>query len=166
MFNGAEPTIRIFASPDEETAAIAEWLRSRGQEGYTPHEMSVFVRSKGQLDRAIASVEAAGYTAVQLAQHAGGVSGNVAVGTMHLAKGQLLVTGGTGLRVPRRPSRRALTTADLWSHSDPGRNSVTLHARFELCGATPAYCRPVGFDRERKDASVSSAPVLPVMPKR
>ena len=87
VFTGAEPSIRILPSPDEEKAAIAEWLRSRGEEGYTPHEMGVFVRSKGQLDRAISSVEAAGYSAVDLAQHAGGVSGNVAVGTMHLAKG-------------------------------------------------------------------------------
>ena len=69
-----------------ETAAISEWLRSREQEGYTPHGMGVFVRSKGQLDRAIAAVEAAGYSAVDLA-YAGGVSHNVAVGTMHLAKG-------------------------------------------------------------------------------
>ena len=49
--------------------------------------MGVLVRSRGQLDRAVAAVEAAGYSAVDLAQHAGGVSGNVAVGTMHLAKG-------------------------------------------------------------------------------
>jgi len=87
VFNGADPVIRTLPSPDAETAAIAEWLKSRGQEGYTPHEMGVFVRSKAQLDRAIAAVEAAGYSAVDLAQHAGGVSGNVAVGTMHLAKG-------------------------------------------------------------------------------
>ena len=87
VFNGADPVIRTLPSPDAETAAVAEWLKSRGQEGYTPHEMGVFVRSKAQLDRAIAAVEAAGYSAVDLAQHAGGVSGNVAVGTMHLAKG-------------------------------------------------------------------------------
>ena len=87
VFNGAKPIIRILPAPDEETAAIAEWLKSRGQEGYTPHEMGVLVRSRGQLDRAVAAVEAAGYSAVDLAQHAGGVSGNVAVGTMHLAKG-------------------------------------------------------------------------------
>ena len=86
VFNGADPIVRPFPSPAEETAVIAEWLNSRGQEGYTPHEMGVFVRSKAQLDRAIAAVEAAGYSAVDLAQHAGGVSGNDAVGTMHLAK--------------------------------------------------------------------------------
>ena len=87
VFNGTEPVIQVLPSHDAETAAIAEWLKSRGQEGYAPHEMGVFVRSKAELDRAIAAVEAAGYSAVDLAQHAGGVSGKVAVGTMHLAKG-------------------------------------------------------------------------------
>ena len=87
VFNGAEPAIQVLPSHDAETAAIAEWLKSRGQEGYAPHEMGVFGRSKAELDRAIAAVEAAGYSAVDLAQHAGGVSGKVAVGTMHLAKG-------------------------------------------------------------------------------
>ena len=87
VFNGAAPVIRPLPSPAEETAVIAEWLKSRGQEGYTPHEMGVFVRSKAQFPRAIAAVEAAGYSAVDLAHHAGGVSGHVAVGAMHLAKG-------------------------------------------------------------------------------
>ena len=87
VFNGAKPIMRILPSPDEETAVIAEWLDSRGQEGYTPHEMGVFVRSKAQLDRATAAAPMAGYSAVDLAEHAGGVSGNVAVATMHLAKG-------------------------------------------------------------------------------
>ena len=87
VFNGDESVIHILPSHDAETAAIAEWLKSRGQEGYAPHEMGVFVRSKAELDRAIAAVGMAGYAAVDLAQHAGGVSGNVAVGTMHLAKG-------------------------------------------------------------------------------
>ena len=87
VFNGAKPIIRILPSPDEETAVIAEWLKARGQEGCTPHEMGVFVRSKAELDRATAAVAMAGYSAVDLAQHASGVSGKVAVGMMHLAKG-------------------------------------------------------------------------------
>ena len=49
VFNGAKPIIRILPAPDEETAVIAEWLNSLGQEGYTPHEMAVFVRSTAQL---------------------------------------------------------------------------------------------------------------------
>ena len=87
VFNSAKPIIRILPSPDEETAVIAEWLKARGQEGCAPHEMGVFVRSKAELDRATAAVAMAGYSAVDLAQHAGGVSGNIAVGTRHLAKG-------------------------------------------------------------------------------
>ena len=87
VFNGAEPVIQVLPSHDAENAAIAEWLKSRGQERYTPHEMGVFVRSKAELDRATAAVALAAYSAVDLAQHTGGVSGKVAVGTMHLAKG-------------------------------------------------------------------------------
>ena len=87
VFNGAEPIIRVLPSPDEETAEIADWLSARGQDGYAPHEMGLFVRSNAELKRATAAVQAAGYSSVDLAQHAGGVSGNVAVGTMHLAKG-------------------------------------------------------------------------------
>ena len=87
VFNGAEPVIHMLPSHDAETAAIAEWLKSRGQEGCTPHEMGVFVRSKAEMDRATAPVAIAAYSAVDLAQHAGGASGKVAVGTMHLAKG-------------------------------------------------------------------------------
>ena len=87
VFNGAEPIVRVLPSPAEETAEIADWLRARAQDGYAPDEIGVFVRSKAELERATSAVEAAGYSAVDLAQHAGGVSGYVAVGAMHLAKG-------------------------------------------------------------------------------
>ena len=97
VFNGAEPLIQVLPSHDAETAAIAEWLKSRGQEGYAPHEMDVFVRSKAELDRAIAAVEAAGYSAVDLAQHAGGVTGKRR--SWHDAPRQ-------GPRVSRRGRRR------------------------------------------------------------
>ena len=35
-FNGPEPSIRVLESPDEEAAALAEWLTARRQEGYAP----------------------------------------------------------------------------------------------------------------------------------
>ena len=121
VFNGAEPVIQVLPSHDAETAAIAEWLKSRGQEGYAPHEMGVFVRSKAELDRAIApttsaatatstsphAVEGAGYSAVDLAQHAGGVSGNVAVGTMDLVVKDQLNNANNA-------SRRSLATAQRY----------------------------------------------------
>ena len=87
VFNGSEPVIRILGSPDEECAVIAEWLEARKMEGYTPHEIGIFVRSTAELERAAEAAGKAGFTTVDLARHAGGASGSVAVGTMHLAKG-------------------------------------------------------------------------------
>ena len=86
-FNGPEPLVKALASTEEESARIAEWLRGRRSEGYEPHEIGVFVRSDAELERAIESIEDAGFSAVHLSTHPGGVSGSVAAGTMHLAKG-------------------------------------------------------------------------------
>ena len=87
VFNGSEPVIRTLGSPDEKCAVIAEWLEARKREGYSPHEIGIFVRSEGELERAAEAAGKAGYSTVDLARHAGGASGSVAVGTMHLAKG-------------------------------------------------------------------------------
>ena len=87
VFNGPAPELRVFDSPEEETEAIAGWLRARQGEGYAPQAIGVFVRSEAQIERALSAVRAAGMQPVQLDAGAGGVSGSVAVGTMHLAKG-------------------------------------------------------------------------------
>ena len=47
----------------------------------------MFVRSQEQIERALSAVRAVGMRPVQLDDGSGGVSGSVAVGTMHLAKG-------------------------------------------------------------------------------
>ena len=86
-FNGPEPLVKALASAEEESACIAQWLRERRSEGYEPHEIGVFVRSDAELERAIEGIEDAGFSAVHLSTHPGGVSGSVAAGTMHLAKG-------------------------------------------------------------------------------
>ena len=87
VFNGPVPLVRVLASAEEESACVAEWLRARQNEGYEPHEIGVFVRSDAELERAIKGIEDAGLSAVHLSTHPGGVSGSVAAGTMHLAKG-------------------------------------------------------------------------------
>ena len=87
VFNGPAPEVRTFESPEDETAAVAEWLRAREAEGYAPHAIGVFVRSEGQVERALSAVRAAGMRPVQFDGGSGGVSGSVAVGTMHVAKG-------------------------------------------------------------------------------
>ena len=86
-FNGPEPLVKALASAEEESACIVQWLRDRRSEGYEPHEIGMFVRSDAELERAIEGIEDAGFSAVHLSTHPGGVSGSVAAGTMHLAKG-------------------------------------------------------------------------------
>ena len=87
VFNGPAPEVRMFESPEDETEAIAGWLRARRDEGYAPQAIGVFVRSLEQIERALSAVQVAGMRSVQLDDGSGGVSGSVAVGTMHLAKG-------------------------------------------------------------------------------
>lgn len=86
-FNGPEPDIRVLASPDEEAAAIADWLSARRQEGFAPHEIAVFVRSGDEIARAQDAVRLADLTSTELDDRSEGVSDRVVIGTMHLAKG-------------------------------------------------------------------------------
>ena len=87
VFNGPAPEVRTFESPEDELSAIADWLRAREAEGYAPQAIGVFVRSEGQVERALSAVRAAGMRPEELDAGSGGVSGSVAVGNMHLAKG-------------------------------------------------------------------------------
>ncbi len=87
VFNGPEPSVRILESPDEECAVIAEWLAARRDDGCLPHEIGVFVRSEAEIERAGKAVRAAGMSMAALDERSDSVSGSVAVGTMHLAKG-------------------------------------------------------------------------------
>ena len=87
VFNGPNPEVRTFDTPEAETTAVAEWLRARTAEGYAPQALGVFVRSPDQVARAVASVRDGGLTPVELDARSVVASGAVAVGTMHLAKG-------------------------------------------------------------------------------
>lgn len=86
-FNGPEPEVRLAASEAEETERVADWLRARIADGLAPHEMAVFVRSEGELDRARAAVERAGLQPAVADGRGALTRGAVTVGTMHLAKG-------------------------------------------------------------------------------
>ena len=87
VFNGPEPHIEVFGSPEDECTAIAEWLTARRREGCAQHEIGVFVRSGTQLERAYAAVRAAGMTLAEIDGCSDPAPGTVSVGTMHLAKG-------------------------------------------------------------------------------
>src|SRR5665811_1160794 len=62
-------------------------IRDRAKEGIAPREMGVFVRSEAELKRASAATEAAGLAAKVLDNKVETASGQVSIGTMHLAKG-------------------------------------------------------------------------------
>lgn len=87
LFNGPEPTIIVAASVDEETQAIASWLKRRSDEGVQPAEIGIFVRSPNELDRARGAVESAGFEAIELDDGFQTGTGKVVLSTMHLAKG-------------------------------------------------------------------------------
>jgi superfamily I DNA/RNA helicase len=68
-------------------AAVGEWIARHLQNDLQPHEVGVFVRSDQQVERAQAAVEAAGAAAITLCDNMETTAGQVAVSTMHLAKG-------------------------------------------------------------------------------
>jgi hypothetical protein len=87
VFNGAVPTVLIFANEDEEIAAVGAWLAERAKEGVATHEFGVFVRSQKELERARAAVEKAGLPFEVLDEKGTGSGAQVSISTMHLAKG-------------------------------------------------------------------------------
>ncbi len=87
VFNGPEPRIMTLDSPKEEIEAVSQWLKDRILEGVSPHEIGVFVRSDGELDRARAAVELSGIPYKVLDDRVETSSGHISISTMHLAKG-------------------------------------------------------------------------------
>ncbi|HET6880698.1 MAG TPA: 3'-5' exonuclease [Pirellulales bacterium] len=87
VFNGPEPTVEVFATQDEEGAAVAQWLAKRRNEGVPANEIALFVRSHAQLPRALRAAAAAGLEACQLDDRIEPRDGCISVATLHLAKG-------------------------------------------------------------------------------
>lgn len=87
VFNGPPPVIRVLKSATEEEQAVGSWIIEQAKAGVLPHEVGVFVRSEGQLDRARAAVKESGWAFKILDEHVETASGHVSISTMHLAKG-------------------------------------------------------------------------------
>jgi mRNA-degrading endonuclease RelE of RelBE toxin-antitoxin system len=87
VFNGPEPKIITLDSAKEEIEAVGQWLKDRILEGVSPHEIGVFVRSDGELDRARAAVKLAGIPYKVLDDRVETSSDHLSISTMHLAKG-------------------------------------------------------------------------------
>jgi hypothetical protein len=87
VFNGADPVVRVAGDVKEEIAIVGRWLAERASDGVTTGEMSVFVRSPEQMNRARAAVKASGLAHVELDEEAKPARDRVSVGVMHLSKG-------------------------------------------------------------------------------
>jgi mRNA-degrading endonuclease RelE of RelBE toxin-antitoxin system len=87
VFNGPEPRSMTLDGAKEEIEAVSQWLKDRILEGVSPHEIGVFVRSDGELDRARAAVELSGIPYKVLDDRVETSSGHISISTMHLAKG-------------------------------------------------------------------------------
>ena len=87
VFNGPTPTVQVMDDEQAETEMVVHWLRARVSDGLDLEEISVFVRSHEQLDRAMAAVKHAGLQNAVLDGGMGAIDGAITVGTMHLAKG-------------------------------------------------------------------------------
>lgn len=87
VFNGPAPLVRTYKSQKEEVEAVGAWLAERSREGVMPHEFGVFVRSDAELERACAAVAKTGLPSKMLDEHVETTSGQMSIGTMHLAKG-------------------------------------------------------------------------------
>jgi superfamily I DNA/RNA helicase len=87
VFEGPAPTIAQCPNEADETAAVAQYLRSAIAGGISPAEIGVFVRSADYLPRARNAVAAAGLEGRQLTERAEDFGECISLGTMHLAKG-------------------------------------------------------------------------------
>lgn len=87
VFEGPSPEIALCADTSAEGLRVADFIRQALASGIAAAEIGVFVRSRRELPRARAAVEAAGEQPVELSERLVDVGERVAIGTMHLAKG-------------------------------------------------------------------------------
>lgn len=87
VFNGPPPTIKIFEDTAAETEAVATWIAERLAEGTAPEEVGLFVRSKAQLERAVAAAKRSATRHLVLGDEVETAPGHLSLSTMHLAKG-------------------------------------------------------------------------------
>ena len=88
LFNGPAPQLCSFDSIEEEIAGVAQFLeRLCTEEGVTPEEMGLIVRSERELSRAEAALNRAQIAYARPGNSPGGGKSCASLCTMHLAKG-------------------------------------------------------------------------------
>jgi superfamily I DNA/RNA helicase/mRNA-degrading endonuclease RelE of RelBE toxin-antitoxin system len=87
VFNGPAPMIKTHPDPEVEIVTVAQWLKDRTVEGVQPHEIGIFVRSEDEVGRAQEATSRAGLAHKVLDDQVETIHDQVAISTMHLAKG-------------------------------------------------------------------------------
>ena len=87
VFEGLPPTIQSCKNEVEEINLVAEHLKSLGQKGVSPHEIGIFVRSRNELRRAVATTKKAGFNNIELDLNIATKRDHVSISPMHFAKG-------------------------------------------------------------------------------
>ena len=87
LFNGPNPKIMAFDTPEDEAEAASSWLLERVKEGAAFQEIGIFVRSEAELFRARAVLEKTGLPHQVLGEKVETTTSQVSISTMHLAKG-------------------------------------------------------------------------------
>ncbi len=87
LFNGPAPVVRTAKTQNEEAEIVRDWMVGLIEEGLLPHEIGLFVRSDFQFDRARAAATRSRLPFKLLDENVETASGNISIGTMHLAKG-------------------------------------------------------------------------------
>lgn len=87
IFNGPQPQVEVFSDTAEEIHYVADWISERQKDGILSHEIALFVRSDSQLSRAKNAALKANVAFKVLDEVVETTQDNVAIATMHLAKG-------------------------------------------------------------------------------
>lgn len=86
-FNGPHPVIREFENDQAEIDGVSEWLAQLSSLGIEPHEIGLFVRSAGEIERARSAIKKTGLALLLLDDTEVQGRKAVSLGTMHQAKG-------------------------------------------------------------------------------
>jgi superfamily I DNA/RNA helicase len=87
VFNGPVPVIKLHDTAEQESEAVADFIKDALTAGIKAEEIGVFVRTRDVLSRARSAVEKAGLTASELTPRKEGPVSAVRIGIIHLAKG-------------------------------------------------------------------------------
>lgn len=87
VFNGPDPEVQIQENEKSEIENVTAWVAARIQDGIKPEEIGIFVRTKHELPRARAVIQAGNHTALEISDRVEDATGRISIGTMHMAKG-------------------------------------------------------------------------------